>query len=116
MEKVLPTREELVAQNYPYGMSAPGIPMGNPEVEWQRSQPDVVVYRPQMPAYDGDNEHFLVFMGYWRYGPRVVAKATEIIILCLAGATPRKRNGKNRAALQASRKMVRVCRLAGRFL
>ncbi len=61
MEKVLPTREELVAQNYPYGMSAPGIPMGNPEVEWQRSQPDVVVYRPQMPAYDGDNEHFLVF-------------------------------------------------------
>ncbi len=33
-----------------------------PDAEWQRSQPDIVVYIPQGEAYqDTDNEHFLVF-------------------------------------------------------
>lgn len=35
--------------------------MGDPKAEWQRSNPDVVVYRPASDNYDGDNEHFLVF-------------------------------------------------------
>ncbi|MBQ7050152.1 MAG: exo-alpha-sialidase [Firmicutes bacterium] len=57
----LPSREELIAQGYPYGKSTEGIPQGNTEVEWKRTKPDVVVYRPHMEMWDGDNEHFLVF-------------------------------------------------------
>lgn len=37
-------------------------PRGDPAVEWQRSNPDIVVYVPQgKPLNDEDNEHFLVF-------------------------------------------------------
>ena len=34
--------------------------VGDPATEWQRSNPDVVVYLPQEgDLNDGDNEHFL---------------------------------------------------------
>jgi len=56
----LPSRQELIEQGYPYGMAAPDIPMGNPENEWMRSNPDIVMYRPLKDEYDNDNEHFLV--------------------------------------------------------
>lgn len=36
-------------------------PPGNIATEWQRSQPDIVVYRPEGDKSDTDNEHFLVF-------------------------------------------------------
>lgn len=42
-------------------MAAPGIPMGNPEVEWMRTRPDIVLYKPNSGSYTNDNEHFLVF-------------------------------------------------------
>ncbi len=54
------SRQELLDAEYPYGMAAPGIPMGNPEDEWKRSLPDIVMYKPQKDEYDNDNEHFLV--------------------------------------------------------
>jgi hypothetical protein len=34
--------------------------MGNPEIEWQRSNPDIVMFKPKRDEYDNDNEHFLV--------------------------------------------------------
>lgn len=36
-------------------------PLGDIATEWQRSQPDVVVFRPLGDRPDTDNEHFLVF-------------------------------------------------------
>jgi hypothetical protein len=36
-------------------------PLGDPATEWQRSQPDIVVFRPKGDQPDTDNEHFLVF-------------------------------------------------------
>ncbi|WP_135548893.1 sialidase family protein [Paenibacillus cymbidii] len=32
-----------------------------PQAEWQRSNPDIIVYVPEEDVYTGDNEHFLVF-------------------------------------------------------
>lgn len=56
----LPTRQELIDRGYPYGLAAPGIPMGDEEVEWKRTSPDIVLYRPTGDSYTNDNEHFLV--------------------------------------------------------
>ncbi|HML47317.1 MAG TPA: hypothetical protein PKE04_11280 [Clostridia bacterium] len=47
MNGALPTREELIRGKYPSGQSVPWIPMGNPQEERRRSNPDVVVYRPK---------------------------------------------------------------------
>lgn len=58
--KKLPSRQELIDAGYPFGISAPEIPMGNPEIEWKRSEPDIVLYKPIKDSYDNDNEHFLV--------------------------------------------------------
>ena len=58
---ILPTRMELIAADYPYGKSAEGIPMGDTSIEWKRSNPDIVLYKPVgNESYDNDNEHFLV--------------------------------------------------------
>lgn len=45
--KKLPTREELIAQGYPFGMVTEGIPFGDSAVEWMRTAPDVKVYIPE---------------------------------------------------------------------
>ncbi len=37
-----------------------GFPAENPQHEWFRSNPDIIVYLPKGNS-DGDNEHFLVF-------------------------------------------------------
>ncbi|MBN2852775.1 MAG: exo-alpha-sialidase [Clostridia bacterium] len=56
------TREQLLNENYPYGKSAEGIPMGDPDKEIFRTNPDVVVFDPKgIEDYTGDNEHMLVF-------------------------------------------------------
>lgn len=58
----LPTREELIAQGYPFGKAADGIPLGNPQNEYLRTGADIQVYLPHHPdGCDQDNEHFLVF-------------------------------------------------------
>ena len=57
----LPTRQELIEQGYPFGKATEGIPLGNRKTEWQRSNPDIVVYIPKQDRYDNDNEHFCVF-------------------------------------------------------
>lgn len=51
METAL-SRAELVAQGFPFGKVDDFIPMGNPENEWTRTQPDVVVF---VPEEDGGN-------------------------------------------------------------
>ena len=35
--------------------AAPDIPMGNPKTEWMRSNPDIVLFKPQKDEYDNDN-------------------------------------------------------------
>ncbi len=58
----LPSREDLIKAGYPHGMATPGIPIGNRSIEWKRSNPDIVLYKPKGDNfYDNDNEHFLVF-------------------------------------------------------
>lgn len=58
---ILPSRKELIAADYPYGKSAEGIPMGDTSIEWKRSNPDIILYKPAgNDSYDNDNEHFLV--------------------------------------------------------
>ena len=38
------------------------LQIGDPETEWKRADPDIIVYKPKEgDLYDGDNEHFLVF-------------------------------------------------------
>jgi len=60
--KKLFSRKELIEKGYPFGKAFEGIPMGDADVEWKRTNPDIVVYRPKGSGiYDGDNEHFLVF-------------------------------------------------------
>jgi len=59
--KELPTLDELRAAGSPFGTTPPGVPKGDPAIEWQRSNPDIVVYLPPEDTYTGDNEHFLVF-------------------------------------------------------
>lgn len=58
---ILPERNELINAGYPYGKAAEGIPMGDASIEWKRSNPDIVLYKPAgNESYDNDNEHFLV--------------------------------------------------------
>ncbi|MDX1358339.1 MAG: sialidase family protein [Clostridia bacterium] len=59
--KNLPSRQELIDGGYPFGMAAPGIPFGDVSVEWKRTNPDIIFYKPEADSYDNDNEHFLVF-------------------------------------------------------
>ena len=51
MEKLL-SREELIAEGYPFGKVTDFIPFGNPENEWMRTEPDVKVF---IPEKDGGN-------------------------------------------------------------
>jgi len=43
----LPTREELVNAGFPFGKVSDYIPFGDPQVEWQRTNPDVKIYIPK---------------------------------------------------------------------
>ncbi len=55
------SRQELIDKGYPFGKAAPGIPLGDEKVEWNRTNPDIVLYKPKGDAsYTNDNEHFLV--------------------------------------------------------
>jgi hypothetical protein len=60
--KTLFSRNELIEMGYPFGKYGKDIPLGDPDVEWKRSNPDILVFVPTGSAiYNGDNEHFLVF-------------------------------------------------------
>lgn len=60
--KNLFTRNELIEMGYPFGKYGKITPLGDPDVEWKRSNPDICVFaRPGSGMYNGDNEHFLVF-------------------------------------------------------
>lgn len=60
--KELFSRDELVEMDFPFGKYGTDIPLGDPDVEWQRSNPDIQVFVPTGSGiYDGDNEHFIVF-------------------------------------------------------
>ncbi|WP_352423365.1 sialidase family protein [Proteiniphilum sp.] len=60
--KKLFTRDELIRYGYPFGKYGKDIPLGDPDIEWKRTQPDIEVYVPTGAGhYNGDNEHFLVF-------------------------------------------------------
>lgn len=60
--KILFSRNELISMNYPFGKYGKDVPLGDPEVEWKRSNPDITVFLPLGSGiYNGDNEHFLVF-------------------------------------------------------
>ena len=60
--KNLFSRKELIEMDYPFGKYGDDIPLGDPDVEWKRSNPDIYVFVPTGSAiYNGDNEHFLVF-------------------------------------------------------
>lgn len=60
--KSLFSRDELIAMNYPFGRYGKDVPLGDPDVEWKRSNPDIRVFVPTGSGiYNGDNEHFLVF-------------------------------------------------------
>lgn len=60
--KKLFSRNELVEMGYPFGKYGKDIPLGDPDVEWQRSNPDIHVFLSTGSGiYNGDNEHFLVF-------------------------------------------------------
>ena len=57
----LPSRRDYIAADFPFGETACHLPVGDRTIEWQRTQPDLVVYLPKNDSYDNDNEHFLVF-------------------------------------------------------
>lgn len=60
--KKLFSRSELINLDYPFGRYGTDIPLGDPDVEWQRSHPDIKVFVPTGSGYyNADNEHFLVF-------------------------------------------------------
>ncbi len=60
--KTLFSRDALIELNYPFGKYGDDIPLGDPDVEWKRSNPDIEVFVPTGSGiYNGDNEHFLVF-------------------------------------------------------
>lgn len=60
--KTLFSRNELIELGYPFGKHGKDIPLGDPDVEWKRSNPDINVFVPTGSAiYNGGNEHFLVF-------------------------------------------------------
>lgn len=60
--KNLFSREELIEMDYPFGRYGKDIPLGDPDIEWERSNSDIQVFVPTGSGiYNGDNEHFLVF-------------------------------------------------------
>ena len=60
--KNLFSRNELIEMGYPFGKYGDDVPLGDPDIEWKRSNPDIKVFVPTGSAiYNGDNEHFLVF-------------------------------------------------------
>lgn len=60
--KKLFSRNELIDLNFPFGKYGKDTPLGDPDVEWMRSNPDIHVFVPTGSGiYNGDNEHFLVF-------------------------------------------------------
>ncbi|PXX21671.1 sialidase family protein [Arenibacter sp. ARW7G5Y1] len=60
--KNLFSREELIEMDYPFGKYTNDIPLGDTDIEWERSNPDIQVFVPTGSGfYNGDNEHFLVF-------------------------------------------------------
>ncbi|MCK5738992.1 exo-alpha-sialidase [bacterium] len=60
--KELPTREWLIENGFPYGKGSDTVPKGDPKTEFQRTDPDVILFNPGgQEAYEGDNEHLLVF-------------------------------------------------------
>ncbi len=60
--KHLFSRDELIKYGYPFGKYGEDIPLGDPDIEWKRSDPDITVFLPTGSGiYNGDNEHFLVF-------------------------------------------------------
>lgn len=50
----LPTREELLAQGCPYGMTTDGDPFGSESTEWLRTNPDSVIYSSSNPHEAGN--------------------------------------------------------------
>ena len=50
----LPTREELLAQNCPYGITSDGDPFGCETTEWLRTQPDSVIFSSSNPDEAGN--------------------------------------------------------------
>lgn len=58
----LQTREELIQAGYPFGRAADGVPLGDPLTEWQRTNPDEILYLPKNTrGYDTDNCQLHVF-------------------------------------------------------
>lgn len=51
----LPTRQELLDAGAPYGITKEGSPLGREDTEWLRTEPDVVVYTPDI-LEEGGNE------------------------------------------------------------
>lgn len=110
---LLPDRKALIKANYPYGKSADGVPLGNPKLEWMRTNPDYAVYIPNNNSiYDTDNCQLHVFvspdemelLALWTQSSvegggdnRLVLSRSEDGVLwseprCIAGAT--KENAK----------------------
>ena len=72
----LPSRQNLISRGYPFGMAAPGIPLGDEKIEWKRTDPDIVLYKPKgESSYTNDNEHFLVVKA--PYGNELLATWTQ---------------------------------------
>ena len=60
--KKLFSRDQLIDMGYPFGKYGKDIPLGDPDIEWKRSNPDIKVFVPTGSGiYNGDNEHFFVF-------------------------------------------------------
>jgi len=65
-----------------FGKYGKNVPLGDPDVEWKRSKPDICVYLPKGSGiYNGDNEHFLVFKA---------PKSDELLALCVMELSTRK--------------------------
>ncbi|MBR3928145.1 MAG: exo-alpha-sialidase [Clostridia bacterium] len=59
---MLPSREQLIENGFPYGKADENIPLGNPQTEWMRTCPDRVLYLPHnTDGYDTDNCQLRVF-------------------------------------------------------
>ena len=56
------SRQQLIDAGYPYGKAEEDIPMGSQQNEILRTNPDIVLFKPQNEfGYDTGNEHLLVF-------------------------------------------------------
>lgn len=91
MEQLL-TREELIAQGYPFGYTTKDIPFGDPKTEWMRTGPDAVIYVPKEDlGPDCDNETLVVTPT--SDGSELLAIWTQSSVEC---------NGDNRIMLSRS--------------